>query len=195
MNTLPGVFISTISKPFLDICPISDYTVSRPVSDNFFCESRDVMQALPISSSLRDYNQLIRETDQMYHDIAKGMALSDCAMWILYTLRTEEAALSLSSLGDLLCYAKQTLHSALKGLEADGYITLSPAVDKRRKQIVLTEEGYQLAQRTVDQLIDAEDSAIHALTPQEQRALLALLRKLTDQTRQMAVQRQLLSSK
>lgn len=160
-----------------------------------FGESRDVMQALPISPSLRDYNQMIRENDRMYHEVAKSMGLSDCAMWILYTLRTEEAALSLSSLGDLLCYAKQTLHSALKGLEADGYITLSPAVDKRRKQIVLTEEGYQLAQRTVDQLIDAEDSAIHALTPQEQRALLALLRKLTDQTRQMAVQRQLLSSK
>lgn len=158
-------------------------------------ESRDVMQALPISPSLRDYNQLIRENDCMYHEIAKGMGLSDCAMWILYTLRTEEAALSLSALGELLCYAKQTLHSALKGLEADGYIALSPTSDRRRKQIVLTTEGEALAQRTVDRLISTEDSAIHALAPQEQMALLALLRKLTDQTRQKAVQQQLLSSK
>lgn len=153
------------------------------------------MQTLPISPSLRDYNHLFLESDHMYHEIAKGMGLSDCALWILYTLRTEDAPLSPTALGELLCYAKQTLHSALKTLEADGFIRLSPAPDKRRKQILLTEEGLRLMQRTVDRLIDAEDSAFHALTLQEQMALLVLLRKLTDQTRQMAMQRQLLPSK
>lgn len=158
-------------------------------------ESRDGMQAFPISPSLRDYNQMMRENDQMYHEIAKSMGLPDCAMWILYTLRTEEAALSLSSLGELLSFPKQTLHSSLKGLESGGYICFSPASDRRRKQIILTKEGEALAQRTVDRLIATEDDAFHALTPQEQMALLALLRKLTDQTKQLAVRHQLLSSK
>ena len=74
----------------------------------------------------------------------------------------------------------QTINSALKKLEAQGYVELSSVGDKRKKQVGLTEKGKALAAETADKVIAIELETMGSLTPQEQDAFLGLLHKYTD---------------
>lgn len=137
-----------------------------------------------IGSALRSYNTLSLENDRLYHDIARRLGLSDCTLWILYTLRVEPAPLTLSRLCHLLHLPKQTLHSALKSLEKDGCILQREGTDRRNRLLYLTDQGVALARRTADQVIAAEQAAFSALSSQEQRAFLVLFAKYTRSLRQ-----------
>lgn len=132
------------------------------------------------NNCLSKFNNIIKESDEIYRNAAKLVGLSDCAFWILYALRTDENPLTQKE----ICYAtyqpKQTVNSALKKLEADGYVELFSADDRRSKQVRLTKRGLSLAQRTVDKVILQEQNALSELSPEEQDAFLQLFRKYTD---------------
>ena len=130
--------------------------------------------------TLDEYNRIFKENDEIYREAAKRLGLSDCAFWILYAVRSAEAVLTQSD----LCYSqyqpKQTINSALKKLEREGYLSLRCKDDRRSKQIYLTEKGIDLAKNTVDKVIFAEVDALSGLTTAEQREFLTLFRKYTD---------------
>ena len=75
------------------------------------------------------------------------------------------------------CLPKQTVNSALKKLEADGIIMLIPENGGRSKVIELTEKGTRLAESTVDNVINAEKSAMSSLSDDEQHQLIELTRR------------------
>lgn len=129
---------------------------------------------------LTEYNAIIKENDNLYRDLAKNFKLPECAFWILYTLRIYRAPITQSEICDCLYQPKQTVNSALKNLEAEGYIHLRHAEDHRRKQISLTYKGAELAGITADKVIAAELSSASALTQKEQETLIKLFRKYTD---------------
>ncbi len=120
---------------------------------------------------LSEYNNILKENDNLYRGVAKRLGLPECAFWILYTLRADSAALTQSEIGDLLYQPKQTVNSALKNLEAEGYIERLRTDDRRSKPIRLTERGAELAERTVDKVIAAERKSLLDLTEAEQDAL------------------------
>lgn len=128
---------------------------------------------------LARYNALYRESDELYRLAAKTMGLSDCAMWILYVLRESGEPQTQSALCAVLCQPKQTVHSALKRLEAGGYLVLSGGCDRRTRCIRLTQRGITLAESTVDRVIHAETAALAGLSDGEQETLLMLLAKYT----------------
>lgn len=128
---------------------------------------------------LARYNALYRESDELYRLAAKTMGLSDCAMWILYVLRESGEPQTQSALCAVLCQPKQTVHSALKRLEAGGYLVLSGGSDRRTRCIRLTQRGITLAESTVDRVIQAETAALAGLSDGEQETLLMLLAKYT----------------
>jgi DNA-binding MarR family transcriptional regulator len=129
---------------------------------------------------LLEYNAIIKETDELYRDVAKKLGLPDCSFWILYALRQEGGGLTQSEICDSFYQPKQTVNSALKKMEGDGYIILRSLNDRRSKQIHLTERGAALAQKTVDPVIHAEKQALTGLTEAEQNAFIGLFRKYTD---------------
>ena len=57
-----------------------------------------LMNTLTTQACLRTYNRLFKENDELYHEIARYFGLSDCALWILYTIREEEQALTQSDI-------------------------------------------------------------------------------------------------
>ena len=117
---------------------------------------------------LREYNDSLKAIDDTYRAAARRFRLPECAFWILYTLRVERAPLTQSEICALQHQPKQTVHSALKRLEADGLLKLAHGG---------TEKGARLAERTVDCIAEAEAEALLGLSDGEREALFSLLQK------------------
>ena len=99
--------------------------------------------------------------------------MSECAFWILYTLRVERPYTQ-AGLCEFLHEPKQTVNSALKKLEAEGYLSLSAGDDQRSKRVRLTEKGEQLARTCADRVAEAEARAIGSMSPDDRAALIRL---------------------
>ena len=107
--------------------------------------------------------------------------MSDCAFWLLYTLRSEEAPLTQTQLSEQLSLPKQTVNSALKKLVEEGVLRLEAADGNlKNKRVCLTEAGEAFPRRTVDRVFGVESAAAARLTEEERSALVALSQKLLD---------------
>lgn len=132
-----------------------------------------------IGSKLSEYNRIMKENEEFYRDVAKTLGLSESVFWILYTLRTEYATVQ-SEICACMYQPKQTVNSALKKMEADGYIELTSGDDRRSKRILLTEKGDALCKKTVDKIIAIECAALDGLPEEELEQFLSLFRRFTD---------------
>ena len=70
-------------------------------------------------------DRIYNENTLLYHRLARACGLPDCAFWLLYTLRSEEAPLTQTQLSEQLSLPKQTVNSALKKLAEEGAGCLS----------------------------------------------------------------------
>lgn len=59
-------------------------------------------------------DRIYNENTLLYHRLARACGLPDCAFWLLYTLRSEEAPLTQTQLSEQLSLPKQTVNSARK---------------------------------------------------------------------------------
>ena len=82
------------------------------------------MDSISYPEFSRIYNGLQKESNQLYRLLSKHYGISDSECWILYVLREEGRPLTQTELCNTLYLSKQTVNSALKSLEADGYIRL-----------------------------------------------------------------------
>lgn len=130
------------------------------------------------------YNQLLKACDTIYHDAAVRAGLSDCAFWILHALHDADHPLTQSEIGDNASMPRQTVNSALKKLEKDGYLTLAKIDGKMGKTIHLTKLGGEFVQRHIAPLAAAEERVCATFTQQEQEAFLSTFRTLVDRLRQ-----------
>lgn len=136
------------------------------------------MEPIRFPEFLRAYNWLYKESNAIYHRLAGYFGLSDTAFWILYSLREADHPLNQAELSVILCSSKQTVNSALKSLEGEGYIRLASAAgDRRSKEIHLTERGLLLARDSVDRVLAMEEQAAQRLSEEERLAILALGRR------------------
>ena len=117
------------------------------------------------SNEMRRYNHLLREMDAVYHEMSRRLGLSDSAMIVLYTICEHGDGCPLREICRLCGLPKQTVNSALRRLEADGVVCLEEA-DARHKNVLLTEEGKRLAERTAVRILETEN-AIFAAWPRE----------------------------
>lgn len=110
------------------------------------------------------YQSLFKEINHLYHNIAKAYNLSECAFWVLYTLRTDSREWTQSELADALCQPKQTINSAFKQLRTKGYLVFEHTNSRRNKPVKLTEAGNVFVVKTIDKVYDAEISALSGLS-------------------------------
>ena len=124
--------------------------------------------------TLMAYNVEMKKLDDLYRGAAKHCGMAECAFWILYTLRVEEKPFTQAEICEFLIEPKQTVNSALKKLEAEGYLTLSAGADQRSKRVCLTEKGERFVKAHVDRVPEAEAAALGAMTAAERDALIRL---------------------
>ena len=132
------------------------------------------------SKRMLEFNEVMKENNDLYSNLAKKFKMSDCMFWILYILREENKVLTQSDICNMMCIPKQTVNSSLKKMEAEGYIELLNINDKRSKQVSFTEKGLDLANNTVDIIISKENNALSKMDEKEQELLINLLRKFNN---------------
>lgn len=139
-------------------------------------------------NSLTQYNNLYKEADGVYHLLARHYKLSDCAFWILYTLReSEHTAYTQKDICSLLHLSKQTINSALKKLESENIIRLEPMPDdQRNKQLFLTDKGREFTGQTVDNILLMDQNAFDCFSAEERALFLQLMQKYVHQLRNEA---------
>lgn len=142
------------------------------------------MEPKTLDARLKQYNDIMKENDELYREAAKRSGFSECEFWILYYLRTEYGEPMQSGICNSFYLPKQSIHSALKKLEADGYIMQGAGENKRSKRIALTEQGKMLCRRTVDHVIEAEQGALGSLSEAEQEAFMNIFDRYTEQFKQ-----------
>lgn len=124
----------------------------------------------------QEFNLLYKEMNDLYHEYAVSKQLSDSAQMVLYTICELGDGCLQKDICDRCFLTKQTVHSAVRKLEKDGYLTLT-AGKGRDMHLSLTPAGKALTETAVFPLTEAEYRTMEALSAQEQAELLRLTRK------------------
>ena len=124
------------------------------------------------------FNRHHKKMNMLYHDYAKSVGLSDAAFWLMYSLYECGQPCTQKSLCAAWFYAPQTINSALKSMEEQGFITLEPAPKSRKnKQVFFTKAGKALVEEKIVPLVNAEERSFERLDKQERDQLLAITQK------------------
>ncbi len=137
----------------------------------------------PLSSTMRRFNQLLGETDRVYHEASVRLGVSDSEMNVLYALCGGEGRCPLRDICRQYGVSKQTINSAVRKLEAAGMIYLESS-GSRSKDACLTEKGWALARRTAVPLMELESEIFAAWTPEEVEQYLRLTQRYLDAFRE-----------
>ena len=102
----------------------------------------------------------IRKTAGYIYRLASHYGFTETMFDILYFIRENEGSYTQAQLCSTLCLRKQTVNTALKKLEKDGYIYFAKDTEnKKNKTIHFTEKGESLAKDTVDHIFEVEKQA------------------------------------
>lgn len=126
--------------------------------------------------AIRRINHLATELDALYHLSSLRLGISDSVSVVLYALQDAGGACLLSEICKQSGISKQTVNSALRGLETDGLAYLEP-VNGRAKKVILTEKGRAYAQKTAARLLQAEADALDTWTEEEIQTYVRLMEK------------------
>ncbi len=91
----------------------------------------------------------------------------------------EEGKLTQSAVCDTFCQPKQTVNSAIKKLEQEGFVELETVAGSHGKHINFTQKGWKFAEDTIFKIIASEQKALDGLTLKEQKEFFRLFRKFT----------------
>lgn len=125
---------------------------------------------------LHRINYLSSEMEALYHQFSLKAGVSDSVSRVLYAICDRGDGCLLSDVYKSTGLRKQTVHSAIQSLEADGALSLQ-ADGGRAKRIVLSDKGRALVQRTAAWLMQAEMSAFDTWTQEEISTYLRLMER------------------
>ena len=129
---------------------------------------------------ITEYNQLLKECNTIYHSAATRLGLSDCAFWILYTLQDEGKTIKQSDISENASMPKQTVNSALKKLEKEGFLSLSRIDGKMGKSIHITKKGTKFVEENIKPIVLAEEKACAIFTEEEKEMFLKVFHVLVE---------------
>ena len=127
------------------------------------------------SDKIWEINKIFKSADDIYRKLSRSFGIPECSLWIIYFLRLGGRGITQKELCDVMYQSKQSINSALKKLEAEGYVTLSFKENSHKsKEIHLTEKGEKIAENTADKIIAAETAAYLEFTTEEMDAMISL---------------------
>lgn len=124
----------------------------------------------------RQYIYLMSEIDELYHQVAVKLGMSDSIVNILYTICEFGEGCSQSDICKLSGISRQTINSAVRRLEQDDLVYLKPGTGKNMC-LYLTDKGKALVKEKIVPLIVAEDAVLNEWSEADKQELLRLTRK------------------
>ena len=128
------------------------------------------------SEQVHRLNYLAGELNAAYHQVALKFGMPDSTLNVLYALVDGGGSCTLADIYHSYDISKQTVNSAIRRLEKDGIIVLSPYRGKT-KLVSLTEAGQRYVANTVSRLYEAERSILETWTEEEIHMHIALTEK------------------
>lgn len=125
---------------------------------------------------LRELNRLYKELDDIYHNIALKLNLSDSAFIIFYTLCEVGEGCSQKDICNQAAISKKTINSAIQKLEQEDYICMRHGKG-RQMQIYLTEKGQKMLQEKIYPVMQIANNVFQKMEETEARELLRLFQK------------------
>lgn len=128
-------------------------------------------------------NYLTTEMQSLYHQSSLKFGITDSVSIVLYSIYDLGNECLLSDVYKNSGISKQTINSAIRGLEADGVLYLEQ-YNGRSKKIILTAKGKEYVQKTAARLFQAEMDAFDSWTDDEISTYIHLMEKYADCFRQ-----------
>jgi len=122
------------------------------------------------------FNDILSETDSLYHEIALKLGLTDSAMSILYCVAQLGNGCPLSQVYKRNGGSRQTVGSALRKMEQEEILYLK-AANGKSKNIWLTEKGQRLLEEKIMPVLQMENQIFLSWTEQEVEEYLRLDQK------------------
>ena len=127
---------------------------------------------------VQQFNRLYKELDDIYHEIALAIGVSDSAFEVLYVV----CILGDGCLQKDICreayVSKQTVNSSVRSLERNGFLYLEKS--GRDKHICLTEKGRQFVEQKIRPVVDMENGAFLEMEPEERAEFIRLSQKYVE---------------
>lgn len=122
---------------------------------------------------LREFNYFFKEIDDLYHEIARKIGVSDSVFEILYTILSLGDGCLQKDICRMAFVRKQTVNSSIQKMKQDGLIFLKRG-NGREMHIYLTEKGQRFAKEYIAPVIVMENGVFEELTKEERHELLGL---------------------
>lgn len=132
-----------------------------------------------MNRELSRLNKLVKKQDKIYHQCAKKAGITDTKFWVLYALCESGGVLCQNSFCENWCYSKQTVNTAVSGLEKEGFIYLTFAIGSRKqKEIRLTEKGEAFCNQYIKTVLEAECRSLMNLSEDERKNFFELIERI-----------------
>lgn len=130
-------------------------------------------------ANIREFNCLYKELGSLYYEVSAHTGISDSAFWIMYAIAELGDGRLQKDIAETHFISKQTISSAVRGLERKGYITLQRGKG-RNMHLHLTAEGKAFVNEKVEPLMEIENSVYEVMSLAESKELLRLSQKYND---------------
>lgn len=135
-----------------------------------------------------DYLMTIGTNEKMfnslYHAASSRFNLPEGRLWILYFLILFEGDISQQDVSERMVLPKQTINSATMNLVENGYVELEKIGGSQRKKLLLTENGKELAEKTVRHILNAEQRAVERMGKEKIEQYISLYREFYEYMKQ-----------
>lgn len=128
---------------------------------------------------VKRFNCVVNEINEVYHDAAERMGISNSALNILYVICENGDRCLQSEIYKQTGISRQTINSAIRKLEKDGTVYLEQG-QGRNTIVCLTDAGKETADRKIRPIIRIEDEIFDEWTEQEARMYQDLTERYRD---------------
>ena len=127
-----------------------------------------------LRSQLRMINGLSKKYDDLYHDVAVRLGVSDSMLDTLYVICDLGEGCTQRDVCTASWISKQTINSCVSKMRKEGLLRLEPGRGKEMR-LYLTETGRELANQTAQLVLDCEEAALASMDPSDVEQLIALM--------------------
>ena len=128
-----------------------------------------------MNDTLREYNRIYKQFNDIYRDIAAKIGVSSSVFDIMYSICELGNGCQQKDICETTLIPKQTVNSSIRILEKEGFLRLESGKGSGMK-IYLTPSGEEKIERLMGPVIDMETQAFETLGKQQTKELLELSR-------------------
>lgn len=135
---------------------------------------------IAISTCQARFNHVNKEIIDIYHDVSTCFQMSHSMFEIFYSIFELGEGCRQKDICNVCFLSKQTVHSAIRKMEEEGYLTLVSGKG-HEKQIYLTEKGQHFTEKNLMPIIQSENDTFYHMEEEKRQVLLKYLEEYTSE--------------